>query len=181
MPLADRSWDGSVYESKKDGKLQSYISSDVMYSRHPKTGNLFAVFNTTNGVIKLNAGETVSSVQRVDGYFIEAGDASGDFDIYGTEIYLKSSVTIDVDSSTGQIKGKGYIFTISSSSSTPTGSISINSGATYTKSTTVTLKLSATDDVGVTGYYLSTSSTVPSATATGWTAVTSFTSYSANV
>ena len=63
----------------------------------------------------------------------------------------------------------------------PLCSITINNGDSYTNSTVVTLTLSATDDVGVTGYYLSTSSTVPSATATGWTAITSTTSYSDNV
>src|SRR3990167_2511998 len=171
-------WTGTetvgVYQSTK-----SYISSDVMYSRHPKTGKLFAVFNTTNGVIKLNTGESVTSVKRTDGYFIETTDGSADVTISGNEIRLKSSVTIDVDSSNGQVKGKGYIFTLSST--VPGGSLSINSGAAYTKSTSVTLNLSATDNVGVTGYYLSTSSTTPSATATGWISVTSTASYGASV
>src|SRR3990167_6091184 len=177
VPVGDgisRTWDGSVYQSTK-----SYISSDVMYSRHPKTGKLFAVFNTTNGVIKLNTGESVTSVKRTDGYFIETTDGSADVTISGNEIRLKSSVTIDVDSSNGQVKGKGYIFTLSST--VPGGSLSINSGAAYTKSTSVTLNLSATDNVGVTGYYLSTSSTTPSATATGWTSVTSTASFGASV
>jgi len=57
-------------------------------------------------------------------------------------------------------------------------SITINSGASYTNSTTVTVTLSATDSVGVTGYYLSTSSSTPVATASGWNSVTSTTSYS---
>ncbi|PYO56183.1 MAG: hypothetical protein DMD83_15725, partial [Candidatus Rokuibacteriota bacterium] len=59
----------------------------------------------------------------------------------------------------------------------PTGSLKINGGAAYTLSTAVTLTLSATDDTGVTGYYVSTSSTPPTASATGWTTVTSTTSY----
>src|SRR3989339_243501 len=63
----------------------------------------------------------------------------------------------------------------------PSGSISINSGASYAKTTAVTLGLSASDSVGVTGYYLSTSSTTPSASASGWIAITSTTSYRANV
>ncbi|MBI4689990.1 MAG: fibronectin type III domain-containing protein [Nitrospirae bacterium] len=63
----------------------------------------------------------------------------------------------------------------------PTGSISINSGATYTNSTAVTLNLSASDSVGVTGYYVSVSSTTPSASSSGWTTITSTTSYSASV
>ena len=45
----------------------------------------------------------------------------------------------------------------------------------------MTLNLIATDGVGVTGYYLSTSSTPPSAGAGGWVAVTATTSYSSNV
>ena len=63
----------------------------------------------------------------------------------------------------------------------PSGSVSINSGASYTNSSTVTLTLSATDNVGVTGYYVSDSSTTPSASASGWTTVTSTTSYSGSV
>ncbi|KAB2834092.1 MAG: hypothetical protein F9K48_07000, partial [Candidatus Brocadia sp.] len=279
IPLANRSWDGSIYQSTKNGNLQSYISSDVMFSRHWKNGKIFAVFNTINGVIKLNAGETVTSMQNTDGYFVESGDASADFNITGNEIRLKSSVTIDVDSSNSQIKGKGYIFTLKSSgtptvitgsatnvtsnSTTLTGtvnpgglsttvwfeydtisgsyssksatqnvsgssdvtvsipisglspaktyyyrivaqsaagttkgaemtfttpdttapncSIGINNGDSYTKSPTVTLILSATDDIGVTDYYLSTNSTIPLATAAGWTAVTSTTSYTASI
>ncbi len=60
----------------------------------------------------------------------------------------------------------------------PTGSISINGGASYTNSTTVTLNLSATDAYGVTGYYLSTSSTTPSSSDSGWTSVSSSVAYS---
>jgi hypothetical protein len=50
----------------------------------------------------------------------------------------------------------------------PTGSITINDGAHYTSSLTVTLNLSATDNVGVAGYYISTDPIVPSATTPGW-------------
>mgnify|MGYP001571493430 FL=1 len=63
----------------------------------------------------------------------------------------------------------------------PTGSISINSNAAYTNSTAVTLSLSASDKAGVTGYYLSTSSSTPSSSASGWNAVSSTTSYSGSV
>ena len=62
----------------------------------------------------------------------------------------------------------------------PTGSLTINSNAAYTNSTAVTLNLSASDNVGVTGYYLSTSSTPPAAGATGWFSVTATTSYRNN-
>lgn len=60
----------------------------------------------------------------------------------------------------------------------PIGSISINSGDSYTNSTTVTLNLSATDNVGVTGYYLSADSNKPSASDPGWVSVSSTTSFS---
>ncbi len=173
VPLTNRSWDGTVYRSTK-----SYTDPHVMYSRHPKTGKLFAVFITHNGVIKLNPGETVTSVQHVDGYFMESGDGSADVTIVGDEIRLRNEVSIP--SSNGQSQGSGYIFTLLTNSM-PDGSIIINSGADYTDSTTATLALSATDNTGITGYYLSTSSSVPSASAPGWTTVASSTSYSANV
>ena len=63
----------------------------------------------------------------------------------------------------------------------PSGSVSINSGASYTNSTAVTLNLSATDTVGVVGYYASTSSSTPTASASGWNSVTSATSYTGSV
>jgi len=63
----------------------------------------------------------------------------------------------------------------------PTGSININSGSDYTNSATVTLNLSASDSTGVTGYYLSTSSTKPSSDDTGWTSISSTTSYNTDV
>ena len=63
----------------------------------------------------------------------------------------------------------------------PSGSVSINSGASYTNSTSVTLTLSATDSVGVVGYYASTSSSTPTTSASGWNSVTSTTSYTGSV
>ncbi|WP_419470356.1 LamG-like jellyroll fold domain-containing protein [Candidatus Kuenenia sp.] len=98
VPLSERSWDGNVYQS-----TNSYAGSDVMYSRQPKTGKFFAVFLTLSGAVTLNAGETATSVQRTDGYFIESGDGSADVSIIGNEISLKSKDNI----------GKGYIFTVS--------------------------------------------------------------------
>lgn len=112
IPLADRSWDGSVYKSPK-----SHIDSEVMYSRQPATGKLFAVFNTTNGIIRLGPGETVTSIQRIDGYFKEAGDGWSDCIVSGNEIRLKSGVPIEVDSANNQVKGRGYILTLNTSAS----------------------------------------------------------------
>src|SRR5207245_10468202 len=66
-------------------------------------------------------------------------------------------------------------------SSDLTGAVTINSGAAATAATAVTLSLSATDAVGVTGYYLSTSATAPAATAAGWVTVPATLSYSGSV
>ncbi|MFO0793489.1 MAG: C25 family cysteine peptidase [Candidatus Brocadiaceae bacterium] len=57
------------------------------------------------------------------------------------------------------------------------GSITINDGAPYSKSTDVILNLAASDDIGITGYYLSLSAATPSVTANGWVAVTPVQSY----
>ena len=63
----------------------------------------------------------------------------------------------------------------------PTGSLTINSGDAYTNNASVSLHLSATDVIGVTGYYRSTSSTAPLASDPGWTAVASTTAYSTDI
>ena len=67
-------------------------------------------------------------------------------------------------------------------SNRPSGSITINNPSNYTKDTTsINVTLTATDNLGVTGYYVSTSSSsTPSASASGWTTVSSTTSYSKN-
>ena len=128
VPLGSRSWNGSVYQS-----TNSYISSDVMYSRHWKTGKLFAVFNTTNGVINLKPGETALSAYGVDGYFIEAGSdvKSGDFSISGNQITLTRALT-----ATEQAQGAGYIFTLSqSTSAAPTATTNSETNRTATSAT----------------------------------------------
>ena len=60
-------------------------------------------------------------------------------------------------------------------------SISINSGASSTDNLTVSLSLSASDNVGVTAYYLSESSSTPTAQSQGWVEVSASTGYSADV
>ena len=63
----------------------------------------------------------------------------------------------------------------------PVGAIIINDGKSLTSNSTVTLSLSANDDVGVIGYYLSTVTTPPAAGAAGWSAVTSTTVFSVQI
>src|SRR5206468_5584686 len=66
-------------------------------------------------------------------------------------------------------------------STAPTGAVTINSGAVSLHAALPILGLSATDAVGVTGYYLATSATAPLATAAGWVAVPTTPSYSGSV
>ncbi|HHT9138557.1 MAG TPA: carboxypeptidase regulatory-like domain-containing protein [Candidatus Wunengus sp. YC60] len=63
----------------------------------------------------------------------------------------------------------------------PAGSIIINNGDASTNSSNATLGLSATDNMGVTGYYLSTSAVPPSPYTAGWTSVTSVLNYQEEV
>ena len=63
----------------------------------------------------------------------------------------------------------------------PAGSISINDGDYCTNSLTVTLELSAADNIGVTGYYISTSAIPPSSHTVGWTSITPSTNYKEDV
>ena len=63
----------------------------------------------------------------------------------------------------------------------PVGTVTVNSNGTYTTAIEVTLNLSATDDVGVTGYYLSGSTTTPTAGQAGWVSVGTDTTYSDNI
>ncbi len=88
---------------------------------------------------------------------------------------------IAAQNSAGTSYGSEASLATPSDSTVPSGSISINNGASYTNSTTITLSLSATDNAGVTGYYVSTSSTTPSVFSSGWTSINSTTSYTADV
>ena len=74
-----------------------------------------------------------------------------------------------------------WSFTTVSDTSMPNGSISINGGAAYTNSTIVTLNLSATDNGGITGYFISTTSDAPLASDPDWVSVASTTSFAADI
>ena len=43
LNATNRSWNGSAYASSN-----SYADSNIVYSRHPKTGKLFVVFRFTD-------------------------------------------------------------------------------------------------------------------------------------
>lgn len=81
---------------------------------------------------------------------------------YGREM---SFTTLDIDSS------------IAMETTQPVGGIVINEGASSTNSLTVAATLSATDNTGITGYYLSASSLPPSQHSAGWISVPATTDY----
>ena len=93
-----------------------------------------------------------------------------------------ATITTGMKDTTGNAMSSNHTWSFTTGSApdttAPTGSVS---GASYTNLSTVTLTLSATDSVGVIGYYVSDSSTTPSASASGWTSITSTTSYSGTV
>jgi len=160
---------------------------------------------TLNGTVNANGLSTTAEfVYRLNGSYSKSwrtsrqtvsgsSDTSVSINISGLSPGASYYYRIEGENSTGRSYGKGSTFTTLKDSVTPkpsptptpktdttapSGSININSGASYAKSTTVTIALSATDSVGVTGYYLSTSSSTPVATASGWNSVTPTTSYS---
>ena len=127
--------------------------------------------------------------------WFEYGVTSGSYTNTSSTLSVSWTVSIDISglssgttyyyrlaaqNSAGTTYGSEMSFTTTDTTS-PTGSISINSNTAYANSATVTLTLSATDDVGVTSYYISTSSTTPAVSDSGWTAITSTTSYTENV
>ena len=123
--------------------------------------------------------DTVADTFRVR---VDGGSWSANESMAGTSGNTIVGIRLQINDDVLGGFGTYYFDTLARTDTTaPSGSISINSGASYTNSTTVTLNLSATDDVGVTGYYVSDGSTPPSASASGWTSVTSTTSYSGSV
>ena len=60
----------------------------------------------------------------------------------------------------------------------PTGSLTIDNGTASTTSSTVTLNMTAKDNVGVVAYMASESSVPPSPSASEWASITSATTYS---
>ena len=181
---------GTTYGTEKSFKT----SVDTTKSPVVTTGSATSVTSnsaTLNGTVNANGLETyawfdysttsgtysnVSSTQKVSG----TSDTTVSINISGLSAARTYYYRITAQNNSGTTFGSEKSFSTLDTSA-PTGSISINGGATYTKSSTVTLTLSATDNLGVTGYYISTSSMTPSASAAGWTSVTSTTSYSANI
>ncbi|PYO54608.1 MAG: hypothetical protein DMD83_21950, partial [Candidatus Rokuibacteriota bacterium] len=153
----------------------------------PASGSTYSVAQTVE--IRATASDNVG-VSRVD--FFDGGVLKGSataspysyfWSITAADNGPHSWTAKAYDSSNSAVSSAvSLTVNISASDTTaPTSSLSINGGAAYTRSTAVTLTLTAADAVGVTAYYLSTSATPPAATATGWTPVSSTTSYTGSL
>jgi hypothetical protein len=97
IPLSKRSWDGNIYRSPL-----SYISQDIIWSTHSKTGKIFAVWLSQQGIVQLPASSKLKSVFRADSLFIESRDGRADIQVTdnGLKLINQSGLT------------KGYIITI---------------------------------------------------------------------
>src|SRR3990170_2017445 len=120
--------------------------------------------------------DSLSSTQDVSGLNdttigISIGDLSA-----GTNYYYR----IVAQNSAGTTYGNEMIFT-TTDTTPPNCSISVNYGDSYTNSATVTLSLFAIDDVGITGYFVSTNSSIPSVSDSKWTSITSSSNFTEHV
>jgi hypothetical protein len=188
-----------VYDSGRNGSYDIFISKlDNSLSVSAPTASTNSATNITINSATLYG--TVNANDRSTTAWFEYGLYSGLYDystsaktisgtsdetisisisnLYaGTKYYYRIVAENDI----GTTYGDEMYFTTLSDTSKPSGSISINSGNSYTNSANVTLKLSALDDVGITGYYISTSSSTPSTSSSGWTSISSTTNYSASI
>lgn len=116
--------------------------------------------------------DRLSSTQEVSGLNDTAVGISISDLSAGTNYYYR----IAAQNSAGTTYGSEMICT-TTDSTPPNCSVKINNGDRYTNSATVTLALSATDDVGITGYFVSANSSLPSVSDSRWTSVTSNTHF----
>ncbi|MBI3601199.1 MAG: hypothetical protein HY097_11260, partial [Nitrospinae bacterium] len=138
-----------------DGTNNKVPAANIAWSAEPSTG-LTITPSSDNKFVVLSA--------QKEGSYVLTASAYGD-GFLGT--VGKRYLTINV--------------TITGAAAPSNPSIKINSDASSTTSTSVTLNLSASDDVGVTGYCAKESSTTPAADDSCWKTVTSAANYSGNV
>ena len=117
---------------------------------------------------------TVATAAASANYFVVGQLASRTSYTFRVTAFNASGESPASDPATATTKG-------SSDSLAPAGSIVINSGVSAVASSAVTLSLSATDAVGVTGYFVATTSNAPTAATAGWTPVIGTTNFAASV
>jgi len=146
-----------------------------------------STYTSTSSTISLggSASDTTSGIKSVSwsNSLGGSGTASGTTSWNASGISLSSgSNVITVTASDNAGNTVTDTLTVSYSVNTkPSGSITINSGADYTNNSNLNVSISASDDKGVTGYYLSTSFNTPSLTTAGWTTISSMTSYTGSI
>ena len=189
----------NAYDISSNGNRDIFISKlDSNLSASVPTVTTNTATNVTQNSATLNG--TVNANNQLTTVWFDYGEASGSYDKQSsTETVAGSSNTavsitirgllptttyyyrIAAESDAGTSYGDEMSFTTLPDTTIPTGYTIVNNDDTYAISTTVTLTLSATDDVGVTGYYISENSTIPSASDLGWTSIPPTTSYSASI
>ncbi|MBF0240819.1 MAG: DUF1566 domain-containing protein, partial [SAR324 cluster bacterium] len=162
----------------------------------------------TNASVKINSGATSTTSTTVTlnlsatdnvgitGYYTSESSTSPTSSTTWISVTAATSYTADVSFTLSSTLGSKTVYVwftdVAGNRSTSTRAtitlvdgvaptnplVSVNGGAAISRETSVRLSLSATDDVGVTGYYASESSaTPPAVTDSSWTSVTSSASY----
>lgn len=204
------SGDGSktVYAFYKDaaGNISNPVSDSIILdttlplvvSTTPSSGTTSVAVNTTISALFSEAMD-VSTI-GTSTFFLSGGVTGTITTSTGTattasfkpsnNLAYNTSYTVTVKKGASDLAGNSmasdytWSFTtgsLASDTTAPVGGITINNDASYTTTRDVTLNLSATDNIGVTGYSLSTSTAVPSATSTSWVSVTPAASFTRDV
>lgn len=96
-------------------------------------------------------------------------------------ISVSNVISNSRDNITSSLSISSFTISTSDNIAPANSSISINYGADNTSSNNITLSLTATDNVGITDYYVSENSTTPTSSSLGWIRISSVTSFSDNV
>ena len=195
LPVGDGTKSVYVWYKDSEGNVSlPAVTSISLDTTPPVDGTLLAA--PRNAQVTLNWNGSTDAVSGIAGYTLVYSTVSEPVSCaVGTQIYfgagssfthanLVNGVTyyyrLCATDNVGNISS-GVTTIATPDATAPTSGILINGGAVATSNASVTLSLSATDAVGVTGYYVSSVGTQPSAGAAGWTAITSTTNFSANV
>ncbi|HHT9105979.1 MAG TPA: beta strand repeat-containing protein [Candidatus Wujingus californicus] len=185
----------AIYESYAGGTYDAVIAkitfADLPSVTTEAATNVTSNSATLNGTVNPNGLNTSFWFN----YGVNSGSYNGTTTVSSTSGTSSASVSTTIDglseyttyycrlaaqNNAGSAYGSETTFTTQELTA-PSGSISINNDATYTNSIVTTVTLSATDNVGVTGYYLSDNPTTPSISGDGWASVESTTSFTGSV
>ncbi len=122
--------------------------------------------------------------EGIDQWKVTSSDGSlTDYGARKVKYNNTTAIEISNDGSKGEFLAEGEVFSLSApeDSAPPSGSLSINSGAEYTNTKSLTLNLSAQDNTGITGYYLSEESSVPAKDKDGWVSLSPGTTYNVGI